>query len=637
MADSGTTAAAVGGLGLGGGWLGAKALADTEFANGLLLRLLEKRRQRLGSAYRGPDLRVPVYAGLDPGMIHGSGEGVMGANAARALPKHGIPAYFVNTNGDPTRDLYALGQTHGPELARNHALWRGEHAIDSRNLAALDALPTDYGGQPTTARKLIVSKFVENGVPAAQAEQLLRSGRLNGFKPGELLDTLSALKPAGVREFANGTTSVMPSGAFARRLAAGKVPHLLTTEAGMNYTTVPGGNWQYTPKAVAENTNPWTLSPQTRNLSLDTQFQANYRGPGDHLIPNSAVHDPGFGRRSALARRLAYYRPGFTPKWLGGPGERAVARRTFSDLAKGQGAEPLKRGQRYMLISTGSAGANAAEKLRLAGLAFKDDPNVRILMQYGSAPKAPGAPNLYTNPGVMQEIERLNRARPGFVVHGGRLPNYPVLARAADLHGAYGGSSSITEAMSHLNPTVAMTDTLLNEGNSGYAAHHRGIPRVNSSATALKDLVRSGAPASTVVNTRDPLGRTLGEMMQVHGIDRNTDFGAMERRIVQQLRDAMYRSPSRFNRANVAAANKVIADQRLANRDFYSQIRRQVVNSLSRHDNKAYAALRPGGQRLYRGLSRALFKTPAGRRLGVPLAIAGALGLGGGIYSALKN
>lgn len=626
---------AAGAAGLGVGGLVGRGLADSDAANSLLVRWLTRKAPAAGK----PDFRVPVYAGADLNLEHGSGEAVMGSRISRMLQRHGIGSYYVNTNWRPNDGDIARGFNlpeggrdpwWSKDVGNNAKLWSDNTRIDGSNLRNLRKLRTNFGGRQGTAFAEIVSRMGAAGVPRRAVLRLLRSGAFNQFTPGELLDTFKVVGNKGIADIAAGKMQIAPSAVFRDIFQGRRLPYAMTGETGMNYNTLAGNG---AAKAVAENTYPYREAPGTRNLSLDTQFQANYRAGGDPLIPGSGMHDPGFGRRSRLARMWKYH----APKVLGG-GEKAEYMAAVRRLAQANGIDPktITPGTKLMLISTGAAGANAAEKLRLAEKAFAQDPNVRVLLQYGKANPASAAKglDLYTNNGVMEEIARINRARPGFVIPFARDPAYSVLARNVDLHGTYGGSSTITEALANTNPTVTMSDTYLNKGNNNYGTARRGIQQIDSGATAIGRELRGGRGLNDVVNTRDG-GQTLRQAIKDFGLG-NADYGKIEQEAVQKLRDAMYKSPGKFDAKSVRAANGMLREQTARNRNFVDTVRKLVTKAIDRSDASTYRGMKPGAGRSMARIARALFRTPAGRRVGLPLMLASALGLGGGAFAASR-
>ena len=625
MAEMRDYAAGAAGLGVGG-LLGGQ-IADSDAANSLLVRYLTRKAPAAGR----PDFRVPVYAGADVNLEHGSGENIMAARISNMLNRNGIGSYYVNTGGIPSAEWK---DSRSPAVNRSIRLWRDDARISGKNLGNLRRMVVNLGSGDRRALSLLMSAMVDDGVSPRNALQALRSGMFDGFTAGELLDTFRSVGKGGVASIVEGRSHVVPNSAFRAQLQSAHMPHFLSGEAGMGYTSLLKGK-QYKwddvrrmAKGVAENSYPFSNAPGTRNLTLDTQFQPNYRGPTDQLIPGSGMYDPGFGRRSRWARMWKYYHGG----------EREAYHAVIARLAEKAGIDPktLTPGTKYMLISTGSAGANAAEKLRLAEKAFASDPNVRILMQYGkdNARPASSGLDLYTNNGINEEIARINRARPGFVIGFGKDPDYGLLARNVDLHGTYGGSSTITEALANTNPTVTMSDTLLNRRNNNYGTARRGIQQIDSAATAIGRELRNGTGLGTVVNSRD--GRqTLGQAIEEFGLS-GADYGKIERDAVQKLRDAMYNSPGKFDPKAVDAANAMLAEQAARNKTFVDTVRRMVTNAIDRRDVSAYRRMRPGVGKSLAGLSRALFRTPAGRRIGLPLALASALGLGGGAFAASR-
>jgi len=627
MADAADYLAAAG-LGTGG-VLTARALADSDTANNWLVRLLTRRAPKPGQ----PDFRVPVYAGADLNLTHGSGEAVMASRISRMLNRHGVGSYFTNTQWRPTAsDLaggWATNDTWASPTARENAkFWQEENRISRRDLSNLTNTRTRFGGKEGNALSELLGRFERAGVPRAQAMHLIESGAFDSFTPGELADALGA-DGALAKGLVSGKAQVMPRAEFLNRLVAKKLPYVMTGETGMNYTSLPWWQVDTNPRAIAENTFPFPQSPRTRNLGLDTQFQANYRAPSDLLIPGSGMYDPGVGRRSRWGRMWRYY----APKALGG-GERAEYRAAIDRILREHGVDPktVSPKTKYMLISTGSAGANAAEKLRLAEKAFADDPNVRILLQYGKKGAAPASAglDLYTNNGVREAIERANARRPGFVLDFAKDPAYGVLSRNVDLHGTYGGSSTITEALANTNPTVTMTDTLLNRANNNYGTARRGIRQVDSAATALGRQLKVDPDLSRIVNYRDSEQR-LGQAIRDFGLE-GADYARREADAVKTLREAMYGSPGRFDPAAVRAANGMLAEQAARNRAFVDTARKAVVHAVNNHDAAAFRAMRPGFRKALAGIPRGLFRTPAGRRVGIPLAILSALGIGGAIH-----
>ena len=625
MAEARDYAAGAAGLGVGG-LLGGH-LADSDTANSLLVRYLTNKTPASGR----PDFRVPVYAGADYNLEHGSGEAVMGSRISSMLNRHGIGSYYVNSQGVPTNTGWDGWRS--PAVNNSIRLWTDDARISGRNLGNLRRMVVNMGSGDRRAFSLLMSAMVNDGVSPRNALQALRSGMFDGFTAGELLDAFRVSGKGGVADIVAGRAHVAPYASFKDKIVSGRLPHFLTGEAGMDYTTLPTADWEArrrAAKSVAENSYPFANAPRTRNLTLDTQFQANYRGAGDPLIPGSGMYDPGFGRRSRWARMWKYYHGG----------EREAYHAAIARIAEKAGIDPktLTPGTKYMLISTGSAGANAAEKLRLAEKAFIDDPNVRILLQYGYGKKTPGPASagldLYTNNGVKEEIARINRARPGFVIDFAGDPDYKLLARNVDLHGTYGGSSTITEALANTNPTVTMSDTYLNRGNNNYGTARRGIQQIDSAATAIGRELRKGTGLGKVVNSRDG-SQTLGQAIEGFGLS-GADYGKIERDAVQKLRDAMYNSPGKFDPKAVDAANAMLEEQAARNKTFVDTVRRMVTNAIDRRDASAYRRMRPGVGKSLAGLSRALFRTPAGRRIGLPLALASALGLGGGAFAASR-
>jgi len=625
--------AAVAGLGTSG-VLMARGLADSDLANNILTRLMTTRKPAAGQ----PDFRVPVYAGADLNLTHGSGEAVMASRISRMLNRHGVGSYYTNTQWRPNDGDIAGGFDNpnpktgrswwGNDVHRNVKFWSDNTRINGSNLDNLVNLRTNFGGKEGNALSEILSKFEAAGVPQEQAMALLRSGKFNGFTPGELVDALGASGQAGIRDIAAGKAHLAAYSDMGGRLWGKKLPYLMSGETGMNYSTIGAD-----PKAVAENTYPFQMSPRTRNLGLDTQFQANYRAPSDPLIPGSGMYDPGFGRRSRAARMWQYY----APRALGGGG-RAEYNEAIRRLLAKNGIDPktVPRGTKYMLISTGSAGANAAEKLRLAEKAFGNDPNVRILLQYGKRDAAPASAglDLYTNNGVLEAVEQANKRRPGFVLAFDKDPAYATLARNVDLHGTYGGSSTITEALANTNPTVTMTDTALNRGNNNYGTARRGIRQVDSAATAIGRQLKADPNLERVVNYRDG-EQTLGQAIKSFGLE-GVDYAKREEEAIQALRDAMYKSPGKFNKESIRAANGILAEQAARNKSFVSTVRALVTNAINKSDAARYQAMKPGFRKLMAGVPRALFRTPAGRRIGIPLALLSALGIGGAIYKGSK-
>jgi len=644
MADAADYAAL--GTGLAGA-AGGAAVANSDRANAFLVRLLTQRKPQEGA----PDFRVPVYAGADYNLTHGSGEAVMGSRISRMLNRHGVGSYYVNSQGgwpmaDTTQEWFQNDGWKSPYVKRNAGLWANEMRINGSNLDNLRNLPVNLDGHSGTALSALLAKMKAAGIPEQQALQLLQSGKFNNFTPGELLDTFKTVGDGGVQDIVSGRAPLVPKATFDTAFRSQKLPYALSSEASMDYSSMSGGNAD----RIAQNTFPYPEAPNTRNLSLDTRFQANYRAGGDPLIPGSGVYDPGLGRRSRLARAWKYY----APKALGG-GERSQYLSAIRRLEKENGiprdgfwsrlrqvVSPSAR-RRYMLISTGAAGANAAEKLRLAEQAFGTDPKVRVLLQYGKNNPASGGLDLYTNNGLNEELARIRAKRPDFVMPFARDPDYGTLARNVNLHGTYGGSSSLTEALSYTNPTVTMSDTLLNNGNNAYGTARRGFKNVASGQTALGRVLQSGKSLDTPVNTRDRYvshipHTTLGQALEGYGLQHATPatFDALEREGVQTLRDAMYRSPGKFSKGTVAAANRIIPEQASRNKRFLDTVRYAVTDAIDRHDASRYAAMKPGLAKALRGINRGLFKTPMGRRIGIPLAIAGALGLGGGTYALTK-
>jgi len=634
MATTSDDIALVGG-GLGGLMLG-RSLADSDFSNKLLVRWLTRKQPGASQ----PDFRVPVYAGADLSLAHGSGEAVMASRMSRMLNRNGIGSYYVNTNGRFNDEGIARGEVsnstwYGDAVKRNPRLWSDNTRIDGSRLGSLWRLKTDVGGKQSNALRDIVGAMTGAGVSQRKAIRLLRSGAFDNFTPGELLDTFKLVGKQGILNIAAGRDHIAPYAALGHKHYWGTdLPYLLSGEAGMNYSTLAGNE---AAKSVGENTYAYPRSPHTRNLALDTQFQANYRSPSDQLLPGSGMYDPGFGRRSRLGRMWKYY----MPKALGG-GERAAYMKAIRDIAVQNGIDPstLTPGTKFMLISTGAAGANAAEKVRLVAKAFERDPNVRIILQYGKKnPLSEGAGlDLYTNNGVMDEVRRINARRPEFILHGDRLPGYDVLARNVDLHGTYGGSSTITEALANTNPTVTMTDTFLNRGNNNYGTARRGIQQVDAAATALgrekARLLHSGVSLEDAlarsINTRDSgegAIHRLGPTIKALGLE-NADYGKIERDAVQKLRDAMYNSPGRFNRKTVSAVNALLKERGARDRTFVDAVRKAVLHAVDKHDAGRYGAMRPGARKAFSGLMRGMFSTAAGRRIGGPLALLASVGGG---------
>ena len=618
MSDSSQYAAA--GLGAAGALAGL-GVANSDLANRFLARWMTAKPRR-GHG----DLRVPVYAELGRNLQSGSGEGIMASNIARMLNRNGIRSYYVNAaeHGRPA-------DWETPAVRANSELWAGENRILSGRLDRLRTVPASLNGSRSNALDVLLHRFADAGVSRDKAMSLLASGKFNGFTPGELLDLFKVIGNKGIAEVVSGKLPIMSRDAFMRRVGKRRVPYFLSGETGMTYNAIrndTAGGLVHPSKFV---TSLDPLGSGARNLGLDTQFSANYAVPSpgkpfDPLIAGSRVYDPGPLRRNVHARKVEYIL------------DRARMWKTVRRIARENGIDPkeIGRGTKFMLISTGSAGSNAAEKVRLAGEAFKGDPNVRIIVQYGQPnPKGYSAGVSMVAPnGVMEEISRLNNARPGFVLHTPRIDasEYGPLARTVDLHGGYAGSSSLTEALSHTNPTVMMNDSNLNRGNAAYGAARRGFRSVDSDATAMRRLVDAGVPDDT------PLGRnmTVGSVIRQAGRTRSS-LGQAEADAVQALRDAMYRSPSRFDRKVVDAANGIIAEQAARNRSVVNTIRNAVLDRIGKNDARNYRAMKPGMSKLYAGLSRLLNRTPAGRRIGIPLALAGALGLGGGAYALSRK
>lgn len=614
MADS-TQYAATAGIGTAGALAGLRA-ADSDLANRLLVRWMTARPRR-GQG----DLRVPVYAELGRNLQSGSGEGIMASNIARMLNRHGIRSYYVNVldHGRP-------GAWETPDVLANGELWAGENRISSGSLDRLGRIRASVKGRPSNALDAIAGRLADAGVSRDEALRLLRSGKFNGFTPGELLDTFKVIGNKGIADVASGRLPLMSRDAFLRRVSGGRLPYFLSGETGMSYNGIKRTSSGAYTNPVKFMTSLDPLGSGARNLGLDTQFSANYTAPRggafDPLIAGSRVYDPGLFRRNRFARRIVY----------------GLDRRRMWDtvrrIAGENGIDPstIGRGTKFMLISTGSAGSNAAEKLRLAGEAFKDDPNVRVIVQYGQPnPKGYAAGvNMVTPNGVMDEVNRLNKLRPGFILHTPRIDasEYGTLARTVDLHGGYAGSSSLTEALSHTNPTVFMNDSSLNRGNVAYGAARRGFKAIDSDVTAVKRLIDAGLPDSTSVG-RD---MTIGSILRNAGKTR-ADVAQTEADAIKALRDAMYNSKSRFDKGVVGDANRIIAEQTRRNRGVIESVQQAVLDRIGKNDARNYAKMRPGLEKLYVRLSRAVGRTAAGRRFGIPLALAGALGLGGGAYT----
>lgn len=616
---SGERAALISGAAVSGAGLGNIA-ANSDTVNAALVRLMTSRPVK---GYG--DLRVPVYAGAGPLLEWGSGEAVMASRIARMLRAHGVGSYYVNTFGHQASP--AALRNHAEHISRNGALWTRANEINASRLDRLRSLSTDVLGKKTNAYDLLVDSLMQNGLSRQSAEGLMRSGRLNGWTPGEVLDTFKVIGKRGLADFIAGKYDIMGAEKFRNRISRGKIPYFMTGERGMLYSSLGPG---VDPHRIADSVFPLDgASSKAVNLGLLTQFQANYHNPNAPLIPGSGAYDPGFLRRSSFMRRLAYAK------------ERRQMQNIIDDIARGNGIDPktLSPKLKYMLISTGSAGTNAAEKLRLAGEAFKDDPNVRIIVQYGQPnPNGPfrGSLNLAAPDGVMEEINRLNSlpGRKGFVLHTPRIDTskYGLLARTVDLHGGYGGSSSLTELMANTNPSVLMQDTYLNRTNSNYALKHIGTKLIDSDVTAMRGLIDAGMPDSTAVGYET----TLGDQLRHAGRGRG-DVARAEQEGIAALRDAMYKSKPRFSRDVVGRANKVLRMQRLRDRRFVDTVRKAVLSAVDAGDARRYDAMKPGVRKMFSALSRMFNRTAAGRRVGIPLAFAGALGLAGGVRALTKD
>lgn len=618
-----------------GGVLAGRAVADSDLLNALLVRILSNRKGRVRAALArllgggGFDYRVPVIAASDYMHQHGSGEAAMGARIARMLRRNGIGSYYVNTQWNQTGkpSEWNAPNANGekwwnPTVERNGEIWSVRATIDHNNLNRLVGIATDVGGEPSNAKDLIVGRIARAAnIAPAKAEAILRSGKFDGYTVGELFDTFNIIRDNGVKDVVRGKMELMPVQQFRRVFESGRLPYHYSTESGMNYSSL---DW-HAPDRIGANTHPHAFAPNTRSLAADTRFLANYNNPDDLLIPGSEMYDPGVFRRSAFMRRRQYAK------------DRKVLDKVVRALAAKNGIDlsSIGKNTKYMMISTGNAGANAAEKLRLAEKAFGNDPNVRIILQYGNGSPKPGSAgvDLYTNNGIMEEIRRINTKRPGFVLHAPKIDKYPIVTRAVDLHGTYGGSSTISTSMSQTNPQITLTDTILNRGNNNYATSRAGIRQVDTLSTALRHLAANPATdRNTVVNGRDGLGRTLGEIERIMGIGPKTDFDRLEREGVKALQDAMYRSGGQFSKANVARANSMIKEMRGRNKDVIRGVVNQIRHAIERNDASAFRNSKGIG-RAARGVARTLFRTAAGRRLGIPLALAGGAT---GVLSALK-
>ena len=207
MAETRDYAAGAAGLGVGG--LVGRGLADSDFANSLLVRWLTRKAPAAGK----PDFRVPVYAGADLNLEHGSGEAVMGSRISRMLQRHGVGSYYVNTNWRPNDGDIARGFNlpeggrdpwWSKDVGNNAKLWSDNTRIDGSNLRNLRRLRTNFGGRQGTALSEIVSRMGAAGVPRREVLRLLRSGAFTQFTPGELLDTFKVVGNKGIADIAAG-------------------------------------------------------------------------------------------------------------------------------------------------------------------------------------------------------------------------------------------------------------------------------------------------------------------------------------------------------------------------------------------------------------------------------------------------
>ena len=610
-----TTIGAVGGGLLGA--LGLRALADSDLLNN---RFIARRTHSAKGGYGR--YAIPAYVGLGADMQHGSGEGNMTKNFSNALNRHGVGTYLTNITPDyakhkgfyPRFSDMPPGLIHWgwkPDLNRNAGLWHRSNTLDSiRGLdQGLGGLKTDFGGVRESAVDYLIRDLRSHGLRPDEARRIVLSGVFDGNTPGGVHDLMKLIGDDGVKNLASGRLRVGNAKSVYERLTGNgrrQFPYAFTGEAGMGYNSGGIGRGEDVAAHMRDGRlYPWANGEgRTASLAAATKFNANYLHPDtDEIIPFSRVYDPGFGRRGSFARKLAN-------TW----GRRklvSVAR----GIAKDNGlpedvVRGINKGNKFMLISTGSSGINAFERLRAAGEAFKDDPNVRIIMQHGSLPGPSSAGIRWeNNNGVLEEAARLNKIRPGMVLTADRVKDYDRIARLVDLHGGYTGSSSATELASHTNPAVVMTDSDLNRLNMRWAQRMR--------------------PGLHAVETRGMAdARAAG------------DWAAYDRHLqdaVRTLREAMASGGSQFSPENVARANRVINAQNSRNAEALKTVRQYISSAINRDYAKWHNRIANPVRRNYHGLARALFRTPFGRRVGLPLLGLGILGgAGAGAYAMSK-
>jgi hypothetical protein len=221
-----------------------------------------------------------------------------------------------------------------------------------------------------------------------------------------------------------------------------------------------------------------------RSLGGSIGFSANYdvrrSAPNgrlyEELIPFSAIDD-SFVNRTGI-----------------GSGLRHRADRRFLEKFIGEksnlGRDAL-RGKKVVFLTSGGSGVHIVDKLRMLADATKGRDDVHFVVQKGKGE--------YTR-GIDELVAKLNEGRNSPLVtsfEAAPQKDFQKLIRGSDLYASYGGSSTLSEALSGRTPTLFMHESSMNRPNLEWAADRFGVDTVDADAYFVR---RHGEKVRSKIN-----------------------------------------------------------------------------------------------------------------------------------------
>jgi hypothetical protein len=221
-----------------------------------------------------------------------------------------------------------------------------------------------------------------------------------------------------------------------------------------------------------------------RSLGGSIGFSANYdvrrSAPNgrlyEELIPFSAIDD-SFVNRTGIGSGLRHR------------SDRRFLERFIQDRSK-MGRDAL-RGKKVVFLTSGGSGVHIVDKLRLLAEAAKGRNDVHFVVQKGKGE--------YTR-GIDELVAKLNEGRQSPLVtsfEAAPQKDFQKLIRGSDLYASYGGSSTLSEALSGRTPTMFMHESSMNRPNLEWAADRFGVNTVDTDAYFVR---RHGEKVRSKIN-----------------------------------------------------------------------------------------------------------------------------------------